>query len=298
MSLDWIAIDWGSSRLRVWGLVGDRVVRHAESEYGMATLAAADYEPALLALIDGWLAEGRVTPGFACGMVGSRQGWHETPYRTTPCTPLGTELTAVLAQDPRLQIWIVPGLKQDKPADVMRGEETQVAGLLLQRPGWDGAICLPGTHSKWLTLSAGEVISFQTFMTGEIFGLLSRVSVLRHSVAGWDDEAFLEGVDLGFDRPDRLMARLFSIRAETILNDLDHAHARARLSGLLIGAELASAKPYWLGQPVALIGDTTLAEHYRAALAHIGVSVEIGPAPELTLAGLGMARRLAQSERG
>lgn len=297
MSLDWIAIDWGSSRLRVWGLVGDRVVREAESEDGMVTLSAADFEPALLALIDGWLTEGRVTPAFACGMVGSRQGWHETPYRTIPCAPLATELTAVLTQDPRLQVWIAPGLKQDKPADVMRGEETQVAGFLAQRPGWDGAICLPGTHSKWVILSAGEVISFQTFMTGEIFGLLSKASVLRHCVEGWYDTAFLAGVDLGFDRPDRLMARLFSIRAETILNDLDRAHARARLSGLLIGAELAVAKPLWSGQPLALIGDTTLTRHYRAGLAHIGVSVEIGPAPELTLAGLGMVRRLAQSER-
>ena len=64
----------------------------------------------------------------------------------------------------------------------MRGEETQIAGALSLMPGFDGVLCLPGTHSKWAQICAGEVVSFQTFMTGEMFALLSEQSVLRHGL--------------------------------------------------------------------------------------------------------------------
>jgi phosphonate metabolism protein PhnN/1,5-bisphosphokinase (PRPP-forming) len=92
----------------------------------------------------------------------------------------------------RLSVHVAPGLRQGKPADVMRGEETQIAGFLALNPNWDGVICLPGTHSKWVHISAGEVVSFQTFLTGEMFALLSQASVLRHGMQGdgWDDAAF------------------------------------------------------------------------------------------------------------
>ncbi len=142
-----------------------------------------------------------------------------------------------------------PACQQDRPADVMRGEETQVAGVLALHPGFDGVICHPGTHSKWVQVSAGEVVSFQTYMTGEIFALLSTQSVLRHSLAeGWDDAAFDAGVADALQSPEKFAARLFSLRAEFLLHGLTPAKARARLSGLLIGIELAGAKPYWLGQ--------------------------------------------------
>jgi hypothetical protein len=76
----------------------------------------------------------------------------------------------------------------------MRGEETQIAGFLAQNPGFDGVLCLPGTHTKWVHISAGEVVSFRSFMTGELFATVGPHSVLRHSVGeGWDDAAFGRG---------------------------------------------------------------------------------------------------------
>ena len=289
---DWIAADWGSSHLRAWGLAGDKVVRQAVSEQGAGQLSGDGFEDTLLALVRPWLADGRVTPVLACGMVGSRQGWVEAAYRPVPCPPLGAPLTAAPTRDARLSVQIVPGLSQTAPADVLRGEETQIAGWLAVNPGWDGVICLPGTHSKWVHLSAGEVVSFQTFLTGEMFHLLSERSVLRHSVAGWDAEGFAAGLAQGLERPDRLMARLFALRAEGLLQGLDPAQTRARLSGLLIGAELAAARPYWLGQQVAVIGAGALAELYAKALRGLSVPVTNPEAMALTLAGLGAARAL------
>ena len=289
---DWIAVDWGTSHLRVWQLSGDQVFRQAQSDQGMGVLARAGFEPALLALVQDWLPEGQVTPVLACGMVGSRQGWAEAQYRAVPCTPLGDALAPAPARDLRLDVHIVPGLKQPRPADVMRGEETQVAGFLKRHPGWDGVICLPGTHSKWVHVSAGEVVSFQTFLTGEMFALLSEQSVLRHSVGGWDAAGFADGAAQGMERPERLMARLFTIRAESLLDGLDAGVARGRLSGLMIGAELAAAKPYWLGQRVALIGSEAVAQAYATALQALSVPVTLHDVTEMTLAGLCAARAL------
>ena len=62
--------------------------------------------------------------------------------------------------------------------------------------------------------------------------------------------------------------------------------ATARLSGLLIGAELAAARPYWLGQNIVLIGAPKLSERYRAALALQGALAETADATQTTLAGL------------
>jgi 2-dehydro-3-deoxygalactonokinase len=290
MSPDWIAVDWGTSNLRAWAMGPDGVLAEVQSDDGMGKLARDGFEPALRRLIGPWLAAEPV-PVIACGMVGARQGWAEAPYRAVPCAPVARgEGVAVPVEG--LNIRIIPGLCQTKPADVMRGEETQIAGVLALHPQFDGVICLPGTHSKWAQVSAGEVVSFQTHMTGEMFALLSGQSVLRHSMTtpGWDDAAFDAGAAEGLSRPERLMARLFSLRAESLLHGLGAAQARARLSGLLIGAEIAAARPYWLGQRVVLVGGAALSASYARALASQGLTAETLDATACTLAGLAAAR--------
>lgn len=288
ISTDWIAVDWGTSNLRVWAMGSDgRILAEASSDDGMGKLTRDGYEPALLRLIEPWLADR--PPVVACGMVGSRQGWCEAPYRAVPCTPLESSgLTKAPTTDPRLSVRIAPGLKQTSPADVMRGEETQIAGVLRMMPGYDGVLCLPGTHSKWVHVSAGEVVSFQTFMTGEMFALLSEASVLRHGMqgGGWDDAAFDSAVSDALSRPETIGARLFRLRAEGLIAGLSPAAARSRLSGLLIGTELAAAKPYWLGQRVTLIGAEKLSGAYARALSLQNVDAQRISVRDCTLAGL------------
>jgi 2-dehydro-3-deoxygalactonokinase len=291
---DWIAVDWGTSHLRAWAMAGDAVRAEAASDDGMGRLTRAQFEPALLRLIGPWLGAARM-PVIACGMVGSRQGWVEAPYATVPCRPLPEALVAAPVTDPRIDVRVVPGLRQMEPADVMRGEETQIAGYLAVTPGFDGVICLPGTHSKWVHVSAGEVVSFRSFMTGEMFDLLSTASVLRHTVGeGWDAEAYNNAVSDALSRPEAVAARLFSIRAEALLRGLDAGTARARLSGALIGLELAGARPYWLGQDVALIGAPKLSAIYAAALAAQGVTARVADGAAMTRAGLAAARALTR----
>ena len=284
----WIAVDWGTSNLRAWAMGDVGPLAEASSADGMGKLTPEAFEPALLRLISPWLTA-PTTPVLACGMVGARQGWREAAYRAVPCPPVAADgVLQVATSDPRITVNIAPGLSQDRPADVMRGEEVQIAGALALICGFDGVLCLPGTHSKWVQVSAGEVVSFQTFMTGELFALLSTQSVLRHGMAagGWDDAAFDAGLSDALSRPDRLAASFFSLRAEALLHGLTAPQARARLSGLLIGAELAGAKPYWLGQNIILVGASALAASYARALAAQGVTAQSLDATACTLAGL------------
>jgi 2-dehydro-3-deoxygalactonokinase len=283
----WIAVDWGTSNMRAWAMSdAGTVLAEACSDQGMGKLARDGFEPALLSVISDWI-DGP-TPVIACGMVGSRQGWVEAPYAAVPCPSMPDGLIQAPTSHPDLSVHVIPGIMQKDPADVMRGEETQISGFLARNAGWDGVICLPGTHTKWVHISADEVVSFQTFMTGELFNTIATQTVLRHSIAadGWDDAAFSDGVDVAMARPERLAARLFSLRAQGLLSGMAGETARAHLSGLLIGAELAGAKPYWLGQQIAVIGDSRLSQLYIKALAAQSVPATQVNANAITLAGL------------
>jgi 2-dehydro-3-deoxygalactonokinase len=291
--INWIAVDWGTSALRVWAMSANgTVIERRDSNRGMSVLEPAEFEPSLRALIDDFLPDERELPIVACGMVGAQNGWIEASYQSVPCGPPTIEQAARPANT-ELDVYIIPGLKQIEPPDVMRGEETQVAGFLNQHPDYDGVICLPGTHTKWVRVSAGEIVSFKTFMTGELFALLSTRSVLRHSVdkSNLDKLAFSDAVNEAMTSPQDVAAGLFSIRAGSLLGDLKPVIARSKLSGLLIGLELAAAEPYWLGRKVVIIGAEELADLYQSGLQLRGLMVAVADGEDVILRGLTAAYR-------
>ena len=287
----WIAVDWGTTALRITLMSGDRPLDTRASGDGMNALTRDAFEPTFISLADDWI-EGNIQV-FICGMAGARQGWAEAAYRTVPCSPLDGGLLRVETTDPRLDVHIVPGVRQVSPhPDVMRGEETQIAGILRNISDLDGVACLPGTHTKWAHISAGEIVSFRTVMTGELFATISNHSVLRHSLTGhgWDEDTFLSAVSDTLSRPEHLTARLFELRAADLLHGKDAAIGRSILSGLLIGSELAATKPWWLGRDVVLTGSPKTTPAYESALKSQGLTPRILPADEMTLAGLTAAK--------
>ncbi len=264
----WIAVDWWTSRLRAWAMEGRSVLAEVTSDEGMGGLTSDQFEPALLRLVDPWLGPG-TTPVLACGMVGARQGWQEAPYRMIPCTPVTQgETLRVQTRDPRLDVQIIAGLAQTEPADVMRGEEVQIAGYLGLEPDFDGVLLLPGTHSKHVRIAGGRVTGFTTHMTGELFNLISAQTILRHSLAEGphNADAFAKGVVIG--GAGQALERLFSLRAEGLVGNADPVAARGKLSGMLIGAELAALD---VDCPVTVIGSGPLCALYLAALGQIGI---------------------------
>jgi 2-dehydro-3-deoxygalactonokinase len=287
---NWVAVDWGTTNLRLWLLDAQgQILQHRSSDMGMSRLSSDGYEPVLLDLVQDLLIDDQRLTVVCCGMVGAKTGWVEAPYSKVPCAPAHlSSIVSVKTVDPRLSVYILAGLSQAQPADVMRGEETQIQGFIADNPHWDGVLCLPGTHSKWVHVSAGEVVSFQTYMTGEIFSLLAKQSILRLSVdsVDWDDTAFVDAVQEALSHPQSISARLFSLRAQDILHGRSKAFARATLSGSLLGLELAGAKPYWLGQDVVLVGNKTLCDRYADALRALGAQARVADATTLTIKGI------------
>ena len=290
----WIGVDWGSTRLRAWRFgAGAAPMGAVRRDLGADRLAPRDYTPALLAAVADWLPPGAACPVVVCGAAGAREGWAPAPYRAVPATPAGPDRAVRAVSDPRLDVAILPGLSQAGPPDTMRGEETQIAGYLAGDPEFDGVLCLPGTQTKWAHISAGEVVSFRTFLTGTLFAHLAEASVLRHGIdpQGWDEAAFADAVGDAMARPQGVAAALYGVRAAWLLDGLSPASAHARLSGLLIGMELAGARPYWLGQGVVVLGTGRMADGYAAALAAQGAPVRQSDAEDAVIAGLSAAAR-------
>ena len=289
----WIAADWGTTHIRAWAIgEEDNVLAFRESNEGMKDLQQNEFEPVLLRLIESWLDDTKVTTVMACGMVGAKQGWVETPYLKTPCVPIdNNQLTTANTYGKRIKVHLVPGVMQNHPADIMRGEETQIAGFINKNPDFNGVVCLPGTHAKWVNIKEGQITSFKTFMTGELFGVISNHTLIRHStsIKGWNQESFKKGVHEGFKNPGLIASNLFSLRAESIVNDLDRDEARSTLSGLLIGVELNGAQSYWKNNSVTLIGSELLSNNYSHGLKILGGESQLFSLETATLSGLSSA---------
>ncbi len=230
---------------------------------------------------------------LCCGMVGSAQGWADAGYRDTPATILTSTMHEVKVNDSRLRVYIAPGVahkpETDPSPDVMRGEETQVAALLGRNPDFAGTVCLPGTHTKWVRVEDGKIVDFKTVMTGELFDLLATKSILRHSIVdskGWDDSEFRKACHRGLNAPQELTGDLFRIRSTCLISGLSPAAARARLSGFLLGVELAATSTYWRDKHVTIISNGMLSQLYMQTLGlHCGNAKHL-PGENLAFEGL------------
>jgi 2-dehydro-3-deoxygalactonokinase len=248
-----LGIDWGTSNRRAYlvDAAGALIARRAD---GQGMLAAGPGFGASLAAL---LADMDIDPGVpvaASGMIGSAQGWQETPYldAAIPLEDLPRHLVSVPLPGAAAgrSCLLVPGYRfhdADGRVDVMRGEEMQLLGAVAmgRRSGW---FVLPGTHSKWVRLDDGAIRHVSTFMTGELFATLGKLGTLaplmqaenKEGEGAQDDAAFAAGVDEARRRTP-LTKALFGVRARVVTGAMPAAHARPFVSGLLIGAELAAA---------------------------------------------------------
>ena len=280
-----IAVDWGTSNRRAWAL-GTRgeILRHRADGNGLLAHPDRNFAPSLAAFLGDWLAAAPGIPVIMAGMVGSRLGWVEVPYLAIPLQL--TDLARHLAKAGAIAgsaCWIVPGLSLDDPLqpEVMRGEECQMLGVLLSRDGQGGLFVLPGTHSKWARVADRRLISFRTYMTGEMFDLLCKsgtlaqlMTELGQDAAGEDAAAFARGIAASQDA--QLLNRLFSVRTLGLFDRLSGAGLRSYLSGLLVGAEMRDALTTWpevLESGVVCIGSAGMIARYQAAARQLGLEL-------------------------
>jgi 2-dehydro-3-deoxygalactonokinase len=291
-----IAIDWGTSSARAYRLdARGGILDERSAPLGVQKVEPGKFPQALSALLGEAVPEG--IPMIACGMIGSRQGWVEAPYRDCPADFDG--VAAALTPVPGTRLRIVPGLvcrDADGVPDVMRGEETQIMGALDDQTWAHDAprvVVLPGTHSKWALAGGRAIEAFATFMTGELYAVLREHSILGRLAATGspgDGAALERGVRVSLREAAALPHDLFSARTLALTGALAPEAVADYLSGLLLGAEVAAGRR-WLethavtGGSVILVGEAALCERYRRALALTGIEAAMGP-PDAAARGL------------
>jgi len=299
-----LSCDWGTSnfRLRLLRTADVTVLAEVQTPAGVRQTAGtatgcareqafADYlAEQLAALRQRHPFDPASTPLAISGMASSTLGWRELPYAATP-QPLDGSGLVVAPVGGLGPTWLISGLRHGD--DVMRGEETELLGLLHQ-PAWQpwaaaGVVLLPGTHSKHVQARDGRVTGFRTYMTGELFEAISRHTILAHAVSEHHTlapdspelAAFTAGVH---EAAEGLTHALFALRTNRLFDRCSPSANRARLSGLLIGAELLDLCRLHPAAPLLLAAGARQAPGYVAAAAALGLLPRLTQIPPAEVA--------------
>ena len=273
-----IAIDWGTTSFRAYRISEHgQVLDKRQSASGILAVNEGRFSETLISQISDWLDMDPGAHVVMSGMIESRQGWQEVDYVTG--TPGLAEITAGIGKtrlDNGRNVWIVPGcscLNADGQPDVMRGEETQVMGAV----SGDGGLqifCLPGTHSKWVSVDNGRISGFTTFMTGEVYDVLCQHSILGKLMtdAGRNEGDAAIWFDDGVRKAKSgisLLSGFFGVRARALFSEIPECYTKDYLSGLLIGTEIRDAYSNQ-DTEVTLIGSGHLMGLYSRAIQAFG----------------------------
>ncbi len=264
----WIAVDWGTSFFRAYLIENEEVLCTIKTNDGIKFVENNQFEKTLVKSIEPWLDNKYKIEVLASGMIGSKQGWIEASYQKTPCNLNNVEFISPSVRDNRFSIKIFSGISQINNPDVMRGEETQIAGFLYDNPNFSGSICLPGTHSKWVKIENGNIINFKTFMTGELFEIISKNSILIHTVTSKKilKSELIKAVNEIFIKPEIFGNALFQLRADDLINSRGSEIYKSKLSGYLLGLELLGSLEFWKKKDIVLIGNADLIQLYEYIL--------------------------------
>ena len=285
-----IAGDWGSTNLRLYlcrlGSGQSAEVLASLSGPGVSGVKS-DFEAVLFDLIGDWLEQYGPVPVILSGAVGSNIGWHEVAYVDCPASPEQISNGTTKFTVRGLDIWILSGLKTRTglgAPDMMRGEELQLLGWMLGREEHSAQIVvLPGTHNKWAMVAQGQVQTFVTAFTGELYSLLEKHSILitQPLADNFSADYFMQGVELSRTlQAGQLLNALFTVRSRQIEGTLDAGHGASYLSGLLVGSDIVGSLGLLKNGTdsegkIVLIGDTVLVQAYQLALSSMNIQSRI-----------------------
>ena len=288
-----LSCDWGTSslRLRLVDLSNNNIIAEKNSAEGIAKTFEAWKNSNGEGRVEFYLAQVKTLIGIISiekkidltgipvvisGMASSSIGMYELPYAELPFALDGAN--ALVHNFPGTDSFpypsmLISGVRNDR--NVMRGEETQLIGMadmVNLPPGSKEAIFIfPGTHSKHVYVSNGELQNFDTYITGELFNLLGTHSILKDSIDTTalaeitqdNKEAFISGLQESV--ASGIMKSLFTVRTNDLFKRFDKKQNAHYLSGLLIGEELKiiSAKT---DATVVLCSASNLSSFYTTAL--------------------------------
>jgi 2-dehydro-3-deoxygalactonokinase len=256
MDQHFISIDWGTSQFRMFLVNANNssIIREHASVDGIKSVHQSWKESHdnqeqyflrfLASQIDLWTDDLKGNePIIISGMASSTIGMRSLPYAILPfsCQGEGLYFERIDSSQITNPLFLISGVRSEM--DVMRGEETQLVGLTKDQNLHELTVVLPGTHSKHITIEEGMVVQFQTYMTGEVFAVLSDHTILKESLQKSDlnDQvlpAFLEGVAQSQQKS--LLNELFKLRVKDLFGQKSKSENYYFLSGLLIGQELSN----------------------------------------------------------
>ena len=285
---EFLSCDWGTSSFRLRLISAGAVLEEYRDETGCKFIydnnppaqRADAFASHLTKAVSQLRPRSEEVSLVISGMASSTIGWVELPYAKLPLKLDGSNLVVQnlkwnVSQSIHRTFLVSGGASEN---EMMRGEETEAIGLMqfVKAAPTKLVLILPGTHSKHLTVEDRAITGIRTYMTGELYEVLSRHCVLRASVAEPNASArpaFIEGVK--YVATYGLAASLFQTRTRHVLQKQSPESNAAFLSGLLIGSELSSlsgqaALPIYLGGAGAirdLYGQA--AETLNLKLAHV-----------------------------
>lgn len=277
-----IGVDWGTTAFRAYLICNKgAVIDHIDTHEGILSVTNGDFETVFNKRLSGWLKDYPNIPILLSGMITSRNGWFETDYLNVPASieDIAEKVTLLEEKNGR-KLHFITGLmvnEHNEAPDIMRGEETELIGQLCSSQN-DGLYLLPGTHSKWAQVNGQSITSFKTFMTGELFSMLKKHSILAKLIDQEkpSDDAFAKGVKWRLKKPITLLHNLFSVRTFPLFEQIDAEHIAEYLSGLLIADEILGAFDQLDKQStVTVIGRDELATRYFKALQVIGIKATV-----------------------
>ncbi len=239
---NFVVMDWGSTNIRAFLFIDGQQKEVKKSPEGVTVVRGPACEGAFDRLTADWFKEYGPLPVVMAGMVGSINGWADAQYLQCPVNldELPHHLTEV-KHSKGYKVRIVPGLcvKEKDNYNVIRGEETQLVGAIKKQAS--RVFLMPGTHCKWVLADGARIESFRTAMTGEMHSIMMKYSLVGLGAGDQEESAadFEAGLERGFFE-NNIVPRLFEIRGANILGAIKPAHVGEFLSGLLIGAEIAS----------------------------------------------------------
>ena len=270
----------------------NNVIDQVSTQEGMKFIDQNEFEKILIKNIDAWNNKFDIKVIIASGMVGAKQGWIEVPYINSPCDIRNVNFKTFKILDDT-NIHILSGVSQFNPSDVMRGEETQIAGFLLNNVDFNGSICLPGTHSKWVNMNSYNIQEFTTFLTGELYEIVKKYSILNHSLntTELDDEIVKSSAKLIIENPSFISNKLFEIRADNLLKNSNQTSNNSKLVGYLLGIELSGSRTYWEDKDLVIIGSSNLNKYYELILNGRSNSIRLFNSSDMALNGLSFYKK-------
>lgn len=285
-----LVVDWGTTNFRAFAIAANgQVIDQVEHHLGLLQVKDGKFADALQSVLAPWLPGYASLPVVMAGMVGSLKGWVNVAYAETSA---GAD--DLLHKAHRFTLpWgpsacIVPGVShqlEDGVFDVMRGEEVQLIGLAELESKTDFYAMLPGTHNKHVQFSGGKISAFRSFLTGELFSVLSEHMLIGRGLdkqqLGKHDQAFIQGVDDGV-ATSQLSATLFQCWTHRLFKNLNEQEILDYLSGMLIGNELKAlqSKHYYL------VGGSGLCKRYQQACMHLAIDTTIVSGNDCFITGM------------